>query len=141
MNYLSSDWGKCTLSLYLPHMHKLIIKSSKFFWLAFLLLLLVDFFQSNYHYSNLPMDGDVARIAAPMLWYEDVLRDPIGIEAITEHKKYSGAGRYVCHVITKWWFTDVFVLIKKIVQDPVNSIYFTATAMAAFLHLLFISRV
>lgn len=119
-------------------MSKILALLRQYFWVIFLLLLAIDFVQSNYHYSNLPMDGDTPRVAAPMIWYQNVLDDPIGIAAITTQEKYSGAGRYVCHAVTQWWFTDVYDLVKKVVGDPVHSIYYTSTLLVALLHLCFI---
>ena len=84
------------------------------------------------------MDGDIPRVAAPMSGYDAVLQDPIGFKAITQNTKHAGAGRYVCHAVTKWWFTDVFAFVKMMVKDPVHSIYYTSTILVALLHLLFL---
>ncbi len=107
-------------------------------WIFFLLFLAVDYIQSNYHYSNLPIDGDLCRVAGPFKWYEDVLNDPIGIQAITENKKYGGAARYVCHKSTSWWFEHIPIAIQSVVKDKVHSIYYASALSVAIIHLCFV---
>ena len=107
-------------------------------WVLFLIFLVIDFAQSNYHYSNLPIDGDLCRIAAPFKWYEDVMEDPVGIEAITQNKKYAGAARFTCHKSTVWWFKHIPSVINTFVKDNVHVIYYTGTLLVALLHLCFI---
>lgn len=107
-------------------------------WILFVLFLGVDYVQSNYHYSNLPVDGDLCRIAAPFKWYEDIMNDPVGISAVMHNEKYAGAARFTCHQITHWWFKHIPPVVNKIVKDKVHTIYYTSTLLVALLHLCFI---
>lgn len=110
----------------------------KYIWVLFLLFLAIDFVQSNYHYSNLPIDGDLPRIAAPFRWYEDIMADPLGVDAISENKKYAGAGRYISHASTVFWFHKVFKLVAKFSRDHVQAIFMTSTLLVALIHICFI---
>lgn len=103
-----------------------------------LLFVAIDFVASNYHYSNLPVDGDLPRVVGPFKWYEKVLQDPIGIDAISKNEHYPAAGRYSCHQFARWWYGPVYKLIHTIVSNPVQSLYVTTTLLVALIHLSFI---
>ncbi len=94
--------------------------------------------QSNYHYSNLTLDGDLPRMAAPFRWYEDVRNDPIGWQAITQKKEYPGAARFTTHESVIQWFDKGYAVVNAVVKDKVHSIYYTSTALVMGTHLLFI---
>lgn len=106
--------------------------------LILLLFLGSDLLLSAYHYYNLPFDGDLTKIGGPFRWYEEVMKDPFGIAAVTEGTKYSGAGRYMCHAWTVFWCNEVFPLIRAAVGDPVVAIYLLSSGIAMLVHLFFL---
>lgn len=105
----------------------------------FLIILLgFDLLQSAYHYYNLSFDGDFVRIGLPFKWYEDIMNDPWGLNAVLNNKEYAGAGRYMCHASTVWWCSYAYSAIHHFVKDPVVSIYLLTSSIAMLVHMLYL---
>ena len=104
--------------------------------LGLALFLLADLLFSAYHYYNLPFDGDLTKIGGPFRWYEAVLKDPLGFKAVSEHVRYSGAGRYWCHAWTVWWCHPLMDAVRAMVGNPVVSLYLSTTLIAMLVHAL-----
>lgn len=102
------------------------------------LFLACDLLVSAYHYYNLGIDGDLPKIGLPYRWYEDVMQDPFGFDAVLNSKTYSGAGRYMCHWWTVFWMHNVYGIIFSFVKNPIVSIYLCTTAIAMMVHLFFV---
>ncbi len=103
-----------------------------------ILFLLFDILFSAYHYYHLNLDGDLPKLAVPILWYEDVLNDPFGLKAVTQDVSYGGAGRYMCHQLSVLWCEYVFRAIHLLVKNPIVCVYLTTSCLATCIHLGFI---
>lgn len=106
--------------------------------IGMILFLLFDILFSAYHYYHLNLDGDLPKLAVPILWYEDVLNDPFGFKAVTQHISYGGAGRYMCHQLSVLWCEYVFRAIHFFVKNPIVCVYLTTSCLATCIHLGFI---
>lgn len=93
---------------------------------------------SALHYYHLPIDGDYPRIGLPFRWYEEVMADPWGVQAVLHGEMYAGAGRYFCHAANYVWFHWVYAFIHSFITDPIKSIYLTTASAAMLVHVLFL---
>lgn len=100
--------------------------------------LIADVLISAYHYYHLHIDGDLAKISAPIKWYEQVLQDPFGYFAITQKQYYGGAGRYMIHISIQLWFTYIYQGIHFIFKNPVVALFLCSALFATFIHLFFL---
>lgn len=103
-----------------------------------ILFLGFDLILSAYHYYHFSFDGDLTKIGTPILWYENVMNDPFGINAVTTKIEYGGAGRYFCHQYTVWWCKYGFNLVHSFIKDPVVSVYLMASLFAMLVHVMFL---
>ena len=101
------------------------------------LFIIFDLVFSAARYLQLPIDGDFAKIAVP-LYYDFVLKDPVGIQAITKDTTYGGAGRYTCHVAVRFWSKSVFHAIDKFSPDPIESVFLMSALFSMLVHILFL---
>lgn len=108
------------------------------FWVIAALALIGDILHSTYTFSNIPLDGDVGRISGPVLWYEDVLRDPFGFIAISQDSHYGGAGRFFCHFSCKWWFDDFHHFLSKFLKNPIERIFINSSSFVFVLQIAFV---
>jgi hypothetical protein len=115
--------------------------SKRILFIFLLLFLTGDLLVSAYHYYNLSFDGDLPKIGLPYLYYEKVMTDPFGFDAVFNGEMYSGAGRYMCHWFTVFWCHEIYCVIHSVVKDPVVSIYLSTTAIAMLVHFLFLGLV
>lgn len=99
--------------------------------------IIFDLMFSATRYHQLPIDGDFSKIAVP-LYYDYVLKDPIGIHAITKDTTYSGAGRYTCHAAVRFWSKNVFHAVDKFSSDPIESIFLMSALFSILVHILFV---
>ena len=73
-----------------------------------------------------------------MKQYQTVLEDPIGYKAVVHQEHYDGAGRFVSHFVTKFWFDHVPKIINKLIQNPVKSLFYSSSLFVLVMQLLFI---
>jgi hypothetical protein len=103
--------------------------------IVLVLFLAYDILSSAYLYYHLNIDGDITKIVTPILWYKDVLHDPFGIKAVTQHVEYGGAGRFMAHVSPLLWFKCVFNFIYSVIKNPIVSIYICSSLFVTIIHL------
>ncbi|MEZ5046822.1 MAG: hypothetical protein R2831_07495 [Chitinophagaceae bacterium] len=119
-------------------MNSIAKKYSTLFYGIAILFLSFDFLSTTFHYYHLPLDGDLPKIATPILWYEDVIKDPFGTKAITEHIEYGGAGRYMCHISIYLYYHIIPNAIQFVVKDPIVSVFLSNAVLCACLYISFL---
>jgi len=99
-----------------------------------LLIIIGDLVHAWFQYVGMPMGGDLYAIVLPAPWYEEVLSDPFGWEALFSEKEYGGAGRYSAHQFTSLYFNNMPGFFQYLVS-PINSIYYSAALAKCVAHL------
>ena len=107
---------------------------------ALIVFLLADLAYSFFQHYHATLDGDMAAIILPAPHYAQVLRDPLGLQALLEGAYYGGSNRFIPH----WTMRGVYTLVPRALQtfaSPLDSVYLAGalakTAMqAALLYLL-----
>lgn len=115
-------------SLYIYRMKSIYITS------LVILILLGDLGLSFLQYLSAPIDGDLYAIVLPAPWYEQVLHDLLGLNAVLDGESYGGAGRFSSHFLTSTYFHYVPQLWQAVVS-PVDSIYYSAASAKLAAHL------
>jgi hypothetical protein len=114
-------------SLYIYRMKPIYVTS------LLILILLGDLGLSFLQYLSASIDGDLYAIVLPAPWYEQVLHDVLGLNAVLDGESYGGAGRFSAHFLTSTYFNYMPQLWQTVVS-PVDSIYFSAATAKLAAH-------
>ncbi|MDB5229025.1 MAG: hypothetical protein JWN78_3218 [Bacteroidota bacterium] len=90
-----------------------------FIFLCFVLNI-VYAFKQNY---GKVLDGDIIHVVLPVSNYNEVLKDPFGINVLLYKKQYAGTNRYFSHETMYIWFRPVQKIISSFFKDKVTAIY------------------
>lgn len=93
---------------------------------------LVYSFIQNYQH---PLDGDMAAIILPGPGYSQVLQDPFGWTAFTQHLHYGAPNRFFAHALLSGYFKQVPLWLQSFLT-PVSSVYAAAALFKTFTQLL-----
>jgi len=110
------------------------MKKEQFIKLGLILLVVIDLVWAWFQYSGRPIDGDLYAIVLPAPWYAQVLKDPLGYQALSDGMEYRGAGRSSAHFFMYYYFNHVPLLFQYVVS-PVKSIYYSAALIQITSHL------
>ena len=100
--------------------------------------LFFDLKHSNLQYSKTPLDGDFANIVLPVSSYQNVLKDPIGFQALIKQEKYSATNRFTAHFVMKVYFDHVPFWFQKI-YNPIESLYASVSLAKLLIHIGFLT--
>ena len=96
----------------------------------------MEILSTCYIYSKKRLDGDIATIVLPIGSNQEVLKDPFGLQASIDHKKYSGPNRWFCHQSMRVLFIQVADMYDFFFKDKVLSIYLANMTGYMVAHLL-----
>jgi hypothetical protein len=102
--------------------------------IGLLFIIIGDLVFAWLQYVGMPIDGDLYAIVLPAPWYEEVLLDPFGWEALFSGKEYGGAGRYSAHQFTSLYFNHMPGLFQYL-ASPIDSIYYSSALAKCAAHL------
>ena len=107
----------------------------KYLYFFIIVLLVLDIAYSFCQYYNEPLDGDMAAIIVPSEWYEQVLSDPFGYNALVKGATYAGSNRFSIHFCMSTYFWYVPNFLQHFLY-PVESVYFSTALLKISVHLL-----
>lgn len=112
----------------------------KYLWVLPLIVLLFEFVYATRQYNRTVIDGDFARIVLPDVWYERVLSDPLGLDALTKKEEYAATNRFSAHFVMRAYFYHVPLYLQKFVH-PIESVYLSITIAKLIVHFIFLSMI
>ena len=83
----------------------------------------------------MPIDGDFAAIVLPSIQYEEVLKDPWGIQSIKNDLPKAGVNRYFVHAFMHQYFSKVPIFLQKF-MPAVDSLYYSSAILKTILQIL-----
>ena len=99
------------------------------------LLCLADLAYSAYQHYHSRLDGDIAAIVVPSTSYQQVLKDPFGVAALTEGQRYSGSNRFFAHYVMKVYVSEAPAFFGRF-TDKVDALYWSSAAFKTVVQLL-----
>ncbi len=102
-----------------------------------ILFLITDLGYSFYQHYHMPLLGDIADIVvpAPDKGYYLVLHDPLGLNALINHKIYPNPNRFFAHFTTKEYLLHAPNLLQALV-NPIDSVYLAVALLQIFVQIL-----
>jgi hypothetical protein len=94
----------------------------KRFSILLLLLLLADLAYSFFQHYHAALDGDMAAIILPADRYQQVLKDPLGLNVLLHHSIYSAPNRAFTHWPMSVYFKTAPFIFQYMVS-PLKSVY------------------
>lgn len=115
-----------------------MLSTKRLYFLRFLLpiLLLADLGYTYIQQLEVSIKGDLVFITAPISYYQNVLEDPFGWEAVSQQKEVAGVNRYMIHASLKTYFDHVPLWFHSFL-DPVASVYTASALFSTLLQLCF----
>ncbi|OUJ74783.1 hypothetical protein BXP70_08485 [Hymenobacter crusticola] len=87
-----------------------------------LLFVLLDSSYSYWQHLHVALDGDLAALVLPAPWYQQVLRDPLGLHVLLRHEVYAAPNRFFAHLLLSSYFKNVPLLLQRWFS-PIDSVY------------------
>ncbi len=106
----------------------------RFFQWLLVVLLLLDLIFSGIQHFHTALDGDFAKIVLPVEWYQKILGDPFGWNAVFHGEKYAGTNRFFVHFFMSNYFKTVPIWLQNWV-NPLDSLYLSCAVLKLFIQL------
>lgn len=103
-------------------------------YIILLVFLLADLGYSFFQYLHQPLDGDMAAGIIPGDDVQPILNNPLGINAIVNHKTYPNPNRYFSHLSFYLYFNHVPIILQQF-TNPIQSVYLACAIAKISFHI------
>ena len=101
------------------------------------LIILGDSVYTFFQFYWLPLDGDMSHLIMPDQWHEQLMKDPLGFQALFFHERYYGPNRF----FIMWPFSKYFKTVPLLLQSflsPIESVYVACAIAKLTIQLLLV---